>query len=1322
MRIADLLLCCSAALLTAGCSGQDAATPGATATNASADATHEPKIVVQLGHQSPVLAVRWVDDGRHLASLARDGSLVIWNVASGTILDHAQIPLDPQLLVSEGEKLPSLSLYALTDGPVADTLAVVYAGVNEGDTKRSCPGAHHAGTSWCTYLVDLATRVVRADAGLPIPAGEVRHWPISPDGGLRPEPNHGNGRRGLPDTGDDHYFPVDQTCTSMQRCRYGVTLFAHDARATREPKTVAELVGHRSPVLAANWSSKRYLTSLAGDGSIVSWDVDQRMISEHAQVPLDPRLLLPEGDKKPVLRFHAFTEGIDGRLMVAYAAASEGAAERACPGAHQPGTPWCTYVVEKWPFAVRADAGVPIPAGDVPRWPISPDARLRLAANRGSGPQGLPNTRGERFGELCTPAQPCRYGVTVFATGGSTVSRALIGDPRNYFLDADVSPDGSRLLRVVSSFSGEGGSSTRVETLDLSNGNREPVFAPARAYHDVRWHDATHYLLSSQGYSASNDTEDAMAGFPPALLVDPACTARADCTTIDSRWQMRPAAAGDLVALGSLADHCHRSGLGGIACVYDEARPDDGNVSYDPPATGLAFRASGARDWRPLAQAALAGQVITAIETSPDRRQLAVATRVWDRADAPEAKQVLRLWLLDIADGAATAPRRLLEIVDPLSDAHHFSDDDTIRALSFSADGRRIVLTHMKVARASGSQADLYLVDTDAAEKVRTIPGFARRAVAIGDDRVLGLDDGTLLDLDTGRTIARIPFQATLVRAGWIGRSRLLWATTEDGAILFWDSGDGTLQLTLHALPENRYFAVAPGGRYDTNLAADTRLVRWLVPDAPWQSLAAQTFMRDYYEPGLYRRLLDCRASDTCKTAFKPLPAIASLNRVLPEVRITDVRAGRDAAEAVVAIEVREGVDADAPNGRTRSGLYNPRLFRNGRLVAMAPRRVDADGTHLAEWRRRNAVQAANGVHRLEFTVPLPTQDGEAVQAFSAYAFNEDRIKGETATLAWTRPAVAPRPRRAYVLTIGIDDYDTPRFRLNYAVADARLMAAQLSAIPGYETHHLVLAAERDANGRRTRVDRATLKRVLSLLAGDADRDATLAALRADGIDAAMLRPATPDDAVIVSFSGHGWANPRGDFYLIPGDGRWPDGSNAPDLSTVFATADLVAPFQLMHAAEITLVIDACHSAASVADGRFKPGPMGDSGLGQLAYDKGIRILAATQADDVALEDARLGQGLLTYALAVDGLGAGQADLDGDGTIGVDEWLAYAVRRMPTLANDARVGRIAGAADGTRAITFHDLPADAPARRVQQPALFDFNPQPSALVLRREAR
>lgn len=1123
MRFARLLSCCCAAALALGCSGPDpgpgrANAPGPALAGSDSPTTPlaQPRIVVQLGHGAPVVAVRWVDDGRHLASIARDGSLVFWQVADGVILDHAQVPIDPRRLLPQGMTPPALRFHALDEGPAAGTLAITFAAATVADAARDCPEAHRAGTPWCGFLLDLATRAVRADASLPVPAADTvdadRHWPPSPDGRLRPEPNHGDGRRGLPDLADEHFGSIDPSCTALDRCRYGVTLLA-------------------------------------------------------------------------------------------------------------------------------SDGGVP--------------------------------------------------------------PRAFTADPRGFFLDAELSADGLRLLRVERPFNAEG---ARVEILDLGSGRSAPAFAPAQAYHQVRWLDEQRYLLTSEGYAATDDTEDALAGFPPALVVEPGCAARGDCPRLESRWQLRPSADGGFLGLGPLADHCYRARFGGTACIFDDLRPDDGHETYDPPATGLVAL-DGASALRRLAQDALEDQVTTAIETSPDRLQVAVATRVRDHAQAPGAKQVLRVWLMDAA-GRGT-PRLLAEATDRLGDAPRFTDEDSIRALSFSADGRHLVFSQYRGA----TQADLHLLDLATGTPARIVPGFARRAVALGTQRVLGLDDGVLLDLASGERIATLDAPLPLARAGWIERSDLLWATAADGAIRFWDAGDGRAAMALHLLAEQRFFALTPDGRYDTNLAADTALVRWLVPDAPWRSLAAQTFMRDYYEPGLYRRLLDCRGNGSCAEAFPPLPAIAALNRVLPQVRITGVQASADGTEATVSVELREGVDAQAANGRTRSGLFNPRLFRNGRLVAAAPRvEVPSADDALAAWRASQAVPAADGVARLAFTVPLPTGDGGRLQAFSAYAFNEDRIKGDTARLDWERPPAAPRPRRAYVLAIGIDAYDTPRFRLGYAVADARLMASRLAGIPGHEVRSLVLAAAGDA-----RVDRATILHALSLLAGEPGREATLASLRAGGIDASTLAPATPDDTVIISFSGHGWANPQGDFYLIPGDGRWPVGEALPDLSTLVSTQDLVTRFQAMQAGEIALVIDACHSAASVADGRFKPGPMGDSGLGQLAFDKGLRILAATQADDVAMEDARLGQGLLTYALAVDGLGAGRADVDGDGRLRMDEWLGYAVDRLPGLAVEIRTGRLGGAA---RAIRFSDTPPDAPLRRVQQPALFDFNPQPSPVLLR----
>jgi uncharacterized caspase-like protein len=93
-------------------------------------------------------------------------------------------------------------------------------------------------------------------------------------------------------------------------------------------------------------------------------------------------------------------------------------------------------------------------------------------------------------------------------------------------------------------------------------------------------------------------------------------------------------------------------------------------------------------------------------------------------------------------------------------------------------------------------------------------------------------------------------------------------------------------------------------------------------------------------------------------------------------------------------------------------------------------------------------------------------------------------------------------------------------------------------------------------------------------------------------------------------------------------------------------------------AGELVMIVDACHSAAAIANTDFKPGPMGSRGLGQLSYDKGMRILTATQADNVALEANKVRQGLLIYALLEDGLRAWQADYKPkDKSILLTEWL-----------------------------------------------------------------
>lgn len=578
-------------------------------------------------------------------------------------------------------------------------------------------------------------------------------------------------------------------------------------------------------------------------------------------------------------------------------------------------------------------------------------------------------------------------------------------------------------------------------------------------------------------------------------------------------------------------------------------------------------------------------------------------------------------------------------------------------------------------------------------------PVPAARAMVSADRATIALQTAsgytTLFDVRStsaagGRCRERAAFRATPGRIGFHPTAPLFWSEGRGGTLVFTPidqiGSEQPALFTLYRLPGDRFFVRDAVGRYDTNLGPDSEAVRWQVSDAPFHSFPAQTFMRDYFEPRLVARVTDCTIAGTCDKVFPPVPSIATLNRVLPTVSIASVKPSTDPATAVVTVRVADGIDPAAANGKARSSAYDVRLFLNDRLIAQRP--IADTPADIATWRTATRLPDAT---EISFIVPLPTAAGTEAMDFSAYAFNEDRVKSDTVHAAYRRGPVPAATPRAFVVTIGIDAYDDPRLTLNFSANDATLIADRLAAIPGYEVHRLTLAA---TPGKRvTRAD------VIALLRG-----------LTSGPDAAR-----PDDIVIISFSGHGWADPAGNFYLFPSDASWPAGAAAPDTATLVSSGDLAKLLLPVRAEEITIVIDACHSAASVATSGFKPGPMGDAGLGQLAFDKGIRILAASQADDVALESAALRQGLLTFALAAEGIDAtgGRADLNGDGRITIDEWLRYGADRLPALSEDVKLGKAVSDARGFKVIAG---PASRPLPQV--PALFDFTSRPSSVVLR----
>ena len=1030
------------------------------------------------------------------------------------------------------------------------------------------------------------------------------------------------------------------------------------------PRIVVQFETQRGVEVAAWTPDDRYVVAAMGvTRTVTIWDAASGLIVDRAILPA------PGGSAhEEMLRLTSIAVAADGRTATVQgiAAPVSGAGApvaraylvdlgtRSVTPATPPALPPETKGLDG--YVERIGLLTALYEGDPTMTPAAADAKLPMLPASHDGTRRLKRNRD---------------GMQVMA-GGKVVG--MLGVPEGLgYGDADLSPDGKQLA-LVTSAEGATDNSSGVSRFDLATGRMLPPVVLRGDYGLVGWIDARRLLVTPDTMSTDRDGNDADANGPPASPVIVDATTGAVTTTLPPRCYVKVLDGGRFV--GAELANCRT----GVAA-----------------GRGLAVFDLAAGQWRALPLPNLKGRMIDAIAVSPVGPAIALIV-----VDARDQYEVL---VVDRNTGAE---------IDVLS---YPAGKGIATAIRFTSDGQQLI-----VAGNGGLAAWHFGQDNP---RVIVVPTSVPQLLA--SDGATVVASGVVSDsigrgnLTTGAAMPPLDF-GNAIAGGFLSGKPIFWAASAMSGLRLWDTRDWHVMLTTYQFDATHALTVTPDGRYDTNLGPDASAFRWIVPDAPFQSLSPQTFMRDYFEPRLAAKVFDCTVARNCGDVLKPVPPIASLNRVLPQVTIEKVEPGPVADEAVVRIAVREGVDVRAANGRTRSGVYNVRLFRNGRFVAQSPiERNEVLHPTLAEWREGNGWAggaSADGAWAFPMTVKLPTAVGREQSVFTAYAFNEDRVKSDTARAVYARPATVARTPRAFAISIGIDAYDEDRLALSYAASDATLTGDRLAAIPGYEVRRATLTGVKLPDGTTRRITRDVMRAVFGVLVGMGSFDAVKASLR--GVDVSQLEQVKPDDIVILSFSGHGWADPRGDFYLVPSEGKWASDAVLPDVSTLVSSADLTAWLRDVDAAEIAVIIDACHSGASVDSATFKPGPMGDAGLGQLAYDKGMRILAATQASDLAMEDGSLRQGLLTFALAREGLDpvAPKADINVDGRITLDEWLRYATQRLPQLSGNLKIGRIDGASRGFNRISG----SAAPPPKIQEPSLFDFTDAPSSVVLRQVGR
>jgi hypothetical protein len=491
-----------------------------------------------------------------------------------------------------------------------------------------------------------------------------------------------------------------------------------------------------------------------------------------------------------------------------------------------------------------------------------------------------------------------------------------------------------------------------------------------------------------------------------------------------------------------------------------------------------------------------------------------------------------------------------------------------------------------------------------------------------------------------------------------------------DTAVRLWDKASGAQLASLFSTDKG-WIVVDAEGRFDTSDLDGDAPLAWVLPNDLRRALPVEIFMRDYYTPGLLARILKGEK-------LPPLRSIAEIkNRVQPEVSVVRVEPSAKVPGRVDVVVLAKSVTDEKG---VVSGLQDLRLFRDGQMVA---------GGYL-----EGALKDGEFTFR---DVMLPS--GAKTVTFTAYAFNSERIKSATASLEYApKPAVVAEAvqRRAFLVQIGVNHYAAEGCELNFSVNDATRMSAVLSEsmkAQGLTVEPVVMASEKggDASGAAKEAIRRQL--------------------------AAIAAKATPDDVFFLSFSGHGYSAADGQFYILPSDVKGScHGVTEALLRSAISADELAEWLRPIDAGEMTFVLDACHSAESVEANGFKPGPMGSRGLGQLAYDKRMRILAASQSDATAQEYASLQQGLLSYVLTHDGLQEGKADWKPkDGAITLGEWLGYAANAVPAFTLDG--GKASGSGNGggsvgaskTKGIEIEGQAGKGAGKAVQVPAIFDFS-------------
>jgi WD40 repeat protein len=441
---------------------------------------------------------------------------------------------------------------------------------------------------------------------------------------------------------------------------------------------------------------------------------------------------------------------------------------------------------------------------------------------------------------------------------------------------------------------------------------------------------------------------------------------------------------------------------------------------------------------------------------------------------------------------------------------------------------------------------------------------------------------------------------------------RFLVSGAADQTVRLWNLKTRELVGTLFHGRDGEWVMWTPQGYYTGSPGAD-KIVGWQINDGPDQVpdfVGADQLRRHLHRPDIVEKAIVLASAEQAVreapgTSFKLADLI---ERPVPRFRI--VAPAADAGGSGGRASVKIAIEA------TPDPVRLIRVQVNGRQVEEQTPDVGSGGFGAAE--RVLDVPLAKG--RNEVRITLANAVGE---------------RSETIVLTHAGEGALDKRGTLHILAIGVNEYKglgascgEAGCDLRYSVADARKMAEAV--------------ARRLGPGHDRVVTRL-------LVNGGSRVDAPTAANIIDAVE--LLRQAVETDTVVLFIAGHG-VNDGPDYRFLPTDAERKGGA---------LRGSTVVPWQVLQSAveaakgRRILLVDTCHAGNAY-----------NQRLGNAAYHANILAYTAARFDQEALEDARLGHGLFTYAL-VEGLD-GAGGLGAKRRISTRELAGYVVRRVGELA------------------------------------------------------